>query len=355
MRNLLILALALGFATEAHASKARVDSLLGARFLKDTQTIFVNPAHVNSLGQFFTAEFGGTGNTSNPKAEGGLLVNKFGGKFGMYVGHMNPMQAILRTGEAYPQEQNPVEAFYGNSVWGASVYYSRNNKETTKEYQRTMGLRVGYDANNLEVYASTDVLATSEKSATQDFKRKFPTITAGAEYAMGDLYFFGEAAWLKSKQDVAAFGTAPNNVPASNDANVDSRIFEVGAQDRSLSAAGRTFYYGASLRHSTFDKVGKKTVSYSLPVVAGIEYELVEWATLRASLAQNFVLGNTKDETLAVPNNDRKDGIANNTTASAGAGLKWKGFVLDGLFAAASTGNFNGSSFLTRAALTYNF
>lgn len=355
MRNLLILALALGFATEAHASKARVDSLLGARFLKDTQTIFTNPAHVNSLGQFFTAEFGGTGNTSSPKAEGGLLVNKFGGKFGMYVGHMNPMQSLLRTGESYPIEQNPVEAFYGTGNFGASVYFSRNNKETTAEYQRTLGMRLGYDAGNLEVYASTDVLANADKSATADYARKFPTIMAGAEYAMGDIYLFGEAAWLKSRQDVAAFGTAPNNVPASNDAKVDSRVFEVGAQDRSLSAAGRTFYYGASFKHSTFDKVGKKTVVYSLPVVAGIEYDLVEWATIRASLAQNFVIGNTKDGTLAVPNNERKDNIANNTTASAGAGLKWKGFVLDGLFAAASTGNFNGSSFLTRAALTYNF
>ncbi|MCO5142340.1 MAG: hypothetical protein M9962_04525 [Oligoflexia bacterium] len=346
MKILLAIALSLSFITTAYASKARVGALQTARFLVDSQTIFTNPAHVNSLGQHFTAEFGGTTNTASPKAEGGLFVNKMGGTFGVYLGHMNTIQSRLRNPEGYYLENNPVELIYGTGNFGASIYYARDNKQTTAQKQQTFGLRAGYDAGNLEVFTTIDLFATSFKSATADYKRKLPTFNLGAEYDFNKIYIFSDVTWAKSKQDIAA--------PAKNDAPYDSFTAELGAQDRTLSSGPRMFYYGLSVRYDTLTKDKKKNESFTIPVVFGIEQDLNDWSVLRASLTQNFLIGHTKDATATAPNN-KKDTIANNTTVAAGAGVKYKGFTLDGLLAAASTGVLNANSVLTQASLTYNF
>jgi hypothetical protein len=345
MRNLLLVAVACLFTLNAHASKARTEALQGAKFLKDPQTIFINPAHVNSLGQYFTAEFGNQStNPSAPKAEGGMLIDAVGGKLGFYLGHMSTMQYRMRAGESYYNEQNPVEVTYGNGVWGASAFYSKSDKNTTAEGQTTAGIRLGAQMDKLEVYATIDAYARSKKNAGAKYKSN-PAVNVGAEYEMGDYYLFGDLTYVKTKQDITG----------KTGADYDAKTVEIGAQNhKQFSVAGRTFYFGLSAKYDIFEKQNNSIYTFTLPLVAGMEYDVTDWAVVRGSITQNFLLGHTKDQTAASPLNG-KDTITNNTTVAAGAGFKFKGFELDGLLAAASTGAINGSSFLTKAALTYNF
>lgn len=345
MRNLLFVAVACLFSLNAHASKARIEALQGAKFLKDPQTIFINPSHVNSLGQYFSVEFGNQStNPAAPKAEGGMLIDALGGKLGFYVGHMSSMQYRLRAVESYYNEQNPIEVTYGNGIWGASVFYSKSDKDTTAESQSTAGVRLGAQMDKLELYATIDAYARSRKNANTRYKSN-PAVNLGAEYDMGSYYLFGDVVYSKSKQDIVG----------KNGADYDMKTFELGAQNhKQFSAAGRTFYFGLSARYDMFEKQNNTVYTFTVPLVAGMEYDVTDWAVVRGSVTQNFLLGHTKDQSAAAPLNG-KDTITNNTTVAAGAGFKFKGFELDGLLAASNTGAINGNAFLTKAALTYNF
>ncbi|NUM88624.1 MAG: hypothetical protein HUU37_05425 [Bdellovibrionales bacterium] len=331
----------------AEASKARVASLQGARFLRDPQTIFTNPAHIHDLGEYFTAEFGGTANTDSPKAEGGMLLKKAGGKAGIYLGHMNATQSALRDGEGYFVEENPFEVTYGRGVWGASIHYSRNKKNTTNKGQKTLGARFGVAKTNWEVFTSVDVVGEAAKSASSESKLKYPSVNLGGEYQWGDLYLFTEGTYARSRQDM----TSP---VAKNGVGVDKKVYEAGVQDLSLSTKGRTFYYGASLKYDVLEKDVYSQYNFTVPVVIGLEQAITDWFKARASLTQNLLLGHTKDTTLTAPS-DRKDTVANNTSASAGVAFSWKSFDLDAVVTGSTSGEISGNSLFTRAAATYSF
>lgn len=341
MKKLTILAIGLLFVSEAFASKARLDALQGAEFLKDTQTIFKNPAHVHSLGQYLTFEFGQTGATTPAaRAEGGFLKKEGDAKFGAYLGHENQDQDMLRNKGGFLVESNPVEVFYGKNNWAGSVYFSNDKKKTTDEKQTTLGGRIGFINNNIQYYGSLDLIATADK-ASDDYKT-LPFLNVGVDIDSSRFYYYGKLKFADGEQKKAGVKGDINDIGG-----------EVGILDRGLSTKGSTIYYGASLKYDQL-KIAKKITSFYLPVVLGIEYDLNDWSIVRASVTQNVLLGFTKDETVAAPGN-KQDTIANNTTVSAGLGFKYKGFVLDGVLAASTTGDVNGSSFLSKAALTYNF
>ncbi len=347
MRNFIFFVLAVLVSGSVEASKARVQSLQGARFLRDPQTVFTNPAHVNDLGEYFTAEFGGTANSDSPKAEGGLLLKKMGGKAGLYLGHMNSTQSALRDSEAYLQEENPFEITYGRGVWGAALNYSRSNKNTTIKGQKTLGARFGLAEKTWEVFTSVDFVGQTRKSASNSSKLKYPAVNLGGEFKAGDLYFFAEGTYARSRQDI----TSPIT---KGGAEVDKKVWELGVQDLSLSNKDRTFYYGASLKYDVLEKDVYAQYNFTAPVVIGIEQAVADWFKARASLTQNLLIGYSKDTTLTAPS-DRKDTVANNTSASAGVAFTWKGFDLDAVVTGSTSGEISGNSLFTRASATYNF
>src|SRR5690606_18762788 len=101
------------FCGNAMASKARVNSLLFADHIVDTQTTFTVPSHVNLLNPFMTFEFGAQG----AGAEGGIMRKVGSGNLLLYVGHQNTMPNLsegdLRTARGFIGQNNPVEAIYG--------------------------------------------------------------------------------------------------------------------------------------------------------------------------------------------------------------------------------------------------
>jgi hypothetical protein len=117
----------------------------------------------------------------------------------------------------------------------------------------------------------------------------------------------------------------------------------LGVQDHAYKLPGGSFFYGTQIGYA---KSGTVTKGFNLPIYAGLEADLFSWAALRGAISQSL---------LGYVDNGSKDLNTNNTVATLGGTLKTGGFQIDGLLAAAATGNLNGTSFLTTTSLTYHF
>jgi hypothetical protein len=337
---LVVSALSLVAATPAFASKARLQALQKAEFLKDSQTVFLNPAHINTLGKYVTAEFGGGTNTAAPKAEGGIFANEMGGNMGLYLGHLSANQQSLRAVNGFENQNNPVEVFYGKDAWGASLAVSNSKDKTTDTEEQSVAARFGWDRNGTEFFGTVEAFASSENAAGDEFTGS-PYVNLGYEQEFGTNYLFAKMNWGSAETDFKA--------AATKDQDIDDLGFEVGVLSRKI----KNIYYGASISYATRD-IGKDITAVTLPVFVGLEMDVTSWMVARASIAQSVLLSSTENENLAAPG-DEKVTNKNDTTVAAGLGLKYNSFILDGVIAGSTTGDINGTDFLTQASLTYSF
>lgn len=337
------LLLAALFSAQAFASKARVNSLLGADHLVDTQTIFTVPSHVQLLNPFLTYEFGAAG----AGAEGGVMRHVGPGNLFAYMGHQNTTSLGLadgdiRTTNGYLSQTNPIEVIYGvgNMGFGASI--SRVDNDTAKTEETTLVGKFGMNFTK-ESWMWVQLHAISNaKNSSEDEMAAGPYLKGGASFALGTLRLFGELNFGQGKEDLKV-GT---------DEDVKSLGLNVGIEDRSLKTDAADIYYGIQVGYAKREYEKDEKSAFVLPAFIGIEAPVTSWAIVRASVAQNILFGSTKDET-ATPTANA--GIANDTTVAAGLGLKYGNFILDGSLTAAGTGNINGSSFLSQSSITYNF
>lgn len=350
--KLSVLALVALFSGSVFASKARVSSLQGANHLVDTQTVFTAPSHIMLLNPYMTFEMGAAG----AAAEGGIMRSFSNGhRLLAYLGHQNTTDSAaggdIRTGQGYISQNNPIEILYGMGAmgFGASISMVDNKVSDTKE--QTIVAKWGMNFDDSWVYAHLHLISKAEKDtagATDEFNGS-PYITVGTSWALSsDLRVFGDLDYGKGENNPGAAAGATTDV---DDMNVS-----VGIEDRSLRKDAADIYYGIRLdwakREIDAGAGGQEVSAMKLPAFLGIEYGLVSWATVRASVAQNILFGNTKDETTG---SDDKEGINADTTVAAGLGLKWNNLMLDGSLTAAGNGDINGNQFLSQASLTYNF
>ncbi|MEQ1875520.1 MAG: hypothetical protein ABL958_02670 [Bdellovibrionia bacterium] len=345
MKKFTAIALVCLFAVNAHATKARVASLLGARHLTDSQTIFTSANHVNDLGQYMTLELGPTADgATEPKAEGGLFRKMDDAVMGIYLGHHDAFQAAARS-TAFQLQTNPIHVFYGKSNWGAHVGLSNTDKKTTKVSEQTFYGGFGMDHGDMEWSANLELIGAAKKEvATVETKYTgVPEADFHIQNEMGSNFIYGDIGYGQTKSETGGTST-----------NTKDTALMVGWLDRSYKTNGRDLYYGIGLAYADRDTEGKHRTTMALPVSLGLEYTVTDWATFRGSIQQNFLLGSTKDEIPPSTTTD-SDSIANNTTVAAGLGLKHKDLSVDGTLAAATSGDVNGTAFLARAGLIYNF
>jgi len=330
---------------EAFASKARVNSLLGADHLVDTQTVFTVPSHVQLLNPYMTFEFGAAG----AGAEGGIMRKVGDGSLLVYLGHQNTTVIAAdddtRTGLGYIEQNNPIEAVYGFGNMGVGLSVSNVDNETAKTKETTVVAKFGMNFNKESwMYVHVHALSNAEKaSGTQtDELSAGPYVAAGASWALGSLRLFGDL----------DFGQGKNDLATGTDQDVKTMAVTVGVEDRSLKTDAADIYYGIAFGYAKREFEKDEKSAFVLPAFLGVEAPVTSWAILRASVKQNILVGKTKDET---PATDVEAGIPADTQVAAGLGLKHGNFVLDGSLTAAATGNVNGSSFLSQASITYNF
>jgi hypothetical protein len=341
-KSLLAIAAILLASPSAFATKAKIQSLQGARFLTDSQFVFENPGQLNHLKNYLTFELGGTGAASNPKSEGGIYKDMGAGKAGLYLGHMSADQLEFRAVNGFLTEENPVELFYASGNWGASLGYSQSDKGTTDEEQSSIVGRFGFDGVTWEAWINAEVISKADK--VNDEYKGSPIVTIGGEYHISDAYYVDGSFKVGKIEDKIAGVTT----------DTDTMQAEVTFLDRSIKTDKATIYYGPGLRWNQTEVGNAKKKDYELPVYIGMEYTANSWLVVRGSVSQNFILGQTKDETVAAPGN-KSDTIANNTTVSTGIGIVWDALTVDATVAGSTTGQFNGNSILANLGMIYNF
>jgi hypothetical protein len=249
---------------------------------------------------------------------------------------------------------------------GAGLFYASSNRKpdtapglTTKS-QDASGLYLsaasnggngGWDAQ-LALGLSNNAKASTNGAADDTLKGK-TTFKLSGGYEMDSLYVYANYSQ----------GGA-TNAPAGGTYNMDRTDtgYQLGVID-SHKKDGTEFFYGGSYADATYkddaaSATTAKTEVSSLPLIMGLESDVMSWLTLRGSITQNVILGSTKATTPAgvVGVNN---GNASNTVVAAGTGLHFGKMTFDATLASASnaTGVFgtDGANFMAMSSFTYLF
>ncbi len=379
MKKLLVIAALAALASPAFASKARLNSLGNAEHLIDPQTTFNNPSHMLWMSDFVTFETGPTTPTysaatppsKSASSEGGFVRSAGDARYMAYLGRDSDLTGVARQSQGFLTQENPIDLMYamkGTWNWGVGLSLSNSDKKSTSQKQNAYGLRLGASNDLWEVYATIGLgsTATGSTGATNpgfitDTTAKYTGTTGfkvGAAYKVENLY-----SYLKYFQDGYKYESSAGaglNAAVNGASTVVSQL-DLGVVDHNKIDGGQWFYgvalqiYQNKMDGAANAAANSKTDAQYLPFLLGLEYDAATWATLRASVTQNVLIGTTKTAGAAPSPADSVDTISNNTTVAGGLGLHLNKFVIDGSLAASTTGNANTANLLTNVALTYNF
>lgn len=215
---------------------------------------------------------------------------------------------------------------------------STDDKKNGKK-ETTLVAKYGMTADQFSYYAHLALISQAEQ-VTPAQKVTEPKLTLGGAYTVGEDRYFGKLSYTNAKTETTT--------------SVSTKVteLELGWLNHGLKNADADIYYGAKVDISETDIEGTKKSESRLPVFLGLEYNVASWVVFRGSVKQNFLVGTTKDETAV--NKDAESAPAD-TNVAAGLGFKHNQLTVDGSLTAASSGNVNGTQFLSQASVTYNF
>ena len=345
---------------DSFASTAKLGSLQGARFYKDVQHVFINPAYI-SLHQNTAVFETGTAAT----AGAGFFKKIAGKKAGVYIGNRTGA-GTLSAAKNLDANENPVEVFIAQDNWGASVSYAsyRNVTEnaagtkTADKTGRELGVRFGMIHGKHDFYVHTFLTSSweDEARATEAEYSRVPSLNAG--------YMTNHNGWNITADLQISNEEHTDKTNATKDAvdTVKSQVLQVVALDTTSWKKKVKFYYGPGFRmtklESEDETVGAATAktklsSYAFPLFMGTSVTATSWMDFRASLSQNIPFGSMEQENA---DKSKVEGSMGNSTAlTAGLGLKYENLVVDVLLDGATTGLLNSATFGTTMGLTYKF
>jgi len=363
-------------ASSAMASKARQKALSNTTAITDVQSIFLNPADVNYVGDFATFEMGesaknsllGVSTNTNPDAEGGFLHTMGDAKLGFYLGKQSASVVDLRylaggkvftasgntvlAEDAFLTQENPFEVFYGAKAgdqnWGISFSYSNSDKKMTSAAtamkQSAMGLRLGVKNDVWGAYANIGLGSTAKTGTDSEYTGK-SGITVGGHYLVDSMKYI-------VRHDMSG---AKATYAAADVFDYDTSTTTLGFTN-AWKSEGSMAFYGLAYRMTTStDKLATetKTVTSAIPFTVGAEVLATSWMKLRGSVTQNFMMGSTKVTTPTTTTG--ADSTAHNTTSAAGAGFVWGKNNLDVVMTMGTNGTLNTAAFGQYASYTYMF
>lgn len=330
-RNLIVLSSVLMlFATNSYASKARLSALQFADFWRDNQNVFNYPQYASDLGQYATLELGATGTGTGVHAEGGFAKKTTNGIYGIYLGHHDATLSTIYTASAVSAQSNPFFLYYATGNKGFGLNFSYSNIKTTGNKEFSIGGTFGMKAESFDFGSNVTLYSKGETGAVQ--AKVLPAVELNFNTTKTECKWYGEASIARVDNG------ATTETGLGLKAGVQHHMFKLGETG--------TMFFGTEAAYAKFG-VAK---SLRLPVYAGIEAPVMGWLNVRGAISQTLI-GFT--EAAATVGN--KDINANDTVASLGLGIKHGSFELDGLMAAAGSGQLNGTSFLTSTSVTYRF
>lgn len=348
MKKILALALVLA-STNAFATRARTSALAGSFHLVDTQTEFSSPYHLFSVPDFASLESGRTTATSTSNGAEGLVkfsVND-SSKLLVAIGHKDETAQTQRTflntaaTTTFVTQQNPVEFIYGvkladGTIWAGGLYFSNFKDKIADNNEQSTGLRVAASHGDFKWKLNLGLTNKVQNTTNGTFKSQ-PYANLGLRYGIGKDHKFG--------LDFTSWKAKLENVAGAETHSHDYQAFKLQYVN-TTQADGNDFFYGASVDSVTLKNdspapatTGKFT-RLALPVWFGVEHNATEMFTVRASIKQT-VWGQSKDDSgyIAGSVEGVQGGLSelsaepNTTVVSAGMGLKFKQFTLDGTLA----------------------
>jgi len=387
-RNVLVIAGLAVLSTSAFASKARMAALgqgSSSYYLMDTRSVFLNPASLNETKNYIVTEWGSqlqADSATSPRAEGGFFRENGAFNYGLYLGNNGDARTYTSTSSAtFLQQTNAMDLVLAGDMgmkWGARLHYA-NSKDETAGFDKknsAFGLGFGVMHGDMEGYANVTLSDKSEgANKAGDTWKKKPGFQVGGSYKWSGMSFFAD--YSNTNEDITAAtgsdltnvaGIGANSISAGTTVTHKTSEITLGAAKVHEVNPGARIVTDARLVLGTDDVSGStttfngKTKSTKLPVTLAMEAEATSWLTLRGSVSQNVILGETK--TIA----GKKKTTADTTNVNAGATLSFGKMKIDGLVGTTSSagvddstagngkkGVLSTSNLLTRVGLTYNF
>lgn len=394
--------------TSAFASKARMEALGqgdASYYLMDSRTVFVNPAALNDMKNYVVTEWGTSTylNTSatrtrndaatTPRAEGGFFREMGAFSYGLYLGNNGatrantaPANTASTDGKEFIDHQNGLDLMFAGDMglkWGARLHYANTKDETqlgtgttafTKK-NSALGIAVGVEQGDMSVYLNTDLSDTSDGATVEgdQWKRK-PGYDLGASYKWAGMTFFAD--YAATNEDVtAATGSgltsvfnSSTTIAAGSTVNHKTsaltvgaaRVYEVNPTARVVADARFSLATNEVGGSSNATGVNGKSTTTALPLTFAIESDATSWLTLRGSVSQNVIIGNTNSVA------GKTTTTANSTTVNGGATLNFGKLKVDGVIGTTdasrsgtinskSTGTLATDNLMTRVGVLYNF
>uniref|UniRef100_UPI003F77876E Major outer membrane protein n=1 Tax=Bdellovibrio bacteriovorus (strain ATCC 15356 / DSM 50701 / NCIMB 9529 / HD100) TaxID=264462 RepID=UPI003F77876E len=344
-------------------SKARVEALANSRHVLDFQTAFDRPYQFMALSEQATIEWGNTGD-ANPHAEGGFVKrhgddSAFGAYFGRRSADFSEAVQTVRDASSHHHhhhgssnpafadlmfEQNGLNLFYaskmGEWTWGVTAKYSNGKNEDPTVGTKATSAGVAVAASNGTwdfelVQGFTGKSELDNGTVTAEVESKGLTNVTVGYHMSPEMEVYGNVKMSKVEADL-------NGTPIE----VETTSYKVGMVNTLAKSEEGNFFYGVEVAST---KVKDDSESLLLPVYMGVEHNAASWLVLRASVAQNVILNETKDD--ATGNKTDED----STRMAAGAGIKFGKSVIDASFAGSTTGVINANNLFSQVAYTYTF
>lgn len=374
MKKILALVLVL-VSVNAFATRARTTALAGSFHLVDTQTEFSSPYHLFSIPDFVSLESGKTTAASTTDGAEGIAKMSINdsSKFLVAIGHKDETAQTQRTflnkaaTKAFVTQQNPVELMYGvkladGTIWAGGLYFSNFKDKVADNNEQSMGLRVGASHGDFKWKVNLGLTNKVQNTTDGTFTSQ-PYASLGLRYGIDKDKKFGfdYTTWKAKAESTTGLETQSHDYQAFKLQYVNT-----------TQADGNDFFYGVSLDSVTLKNssptpaVSGNFTRLALPVWFGVEHNATEMFTVRASIKQT-VWGQSKDESGYVAGSVEgvQGGLSemaaepNTTVVSAGMGLKFQKFTLDGTLAgltgATATQQVNSNTLFALVGGTYWF
>lgn len=374
-KNVLLVAGLCVLSTSAFASKSRMIALgqgNESRVIGDARSVFVNPAEVNNYKNYIVTEWGTSANTTDtdaaPRAEGGFFRETGSFSYGLYLGNNDSRIAVdTAAANAFDQKTNAVDLFFGGDMgvkWGARVHHASSKDEAATgaasavvtQKTSAFGLGLGAIHGDLSGALNLDLAdkangTSGTSGASGDESKLKPSYTVDLGYSWQGNAFYVTHEGNKREEKIATTTTTKKSTETrvgwgrTHEVNPTARVFTdvffATGSDENITAAGKTKYS-------------------RLPITLGVEAEATSWLTLRGSVSQNVVMGQTKNTA------GKKITEANTTDVNGGATLTFGKLKVDGVVgttaANGTAGDTNSekgvlqtSNLLTRVGVTYSF
>lgn len=391
MKKLLVLGSSLMLlSTAAFASKARLMALGedkdGSYFVNDFRNIYINPAHLNTMGNMAVIEWGADGATaiagptsiasasldadSSPKAQGGVVYKLNDSlTLGVVLGDETDVAALTRilssnnggaVGRFLQTADNVIDLFVagkGDVNWGANLLYTKSSSDVTgsRYDQHAYAARFGVQKDNWDAHALVALGAEADApdlAHAPKYKGKLG-VRVGGSYGLSDtnkaFLMYEQYSWEQSnngamgaKRD-ASFSKWFTGVGHTMKASEKSTLFARGQVEMTTIELDAN----AAVRNAEIKRM-------AVPVTVGYEHAATEWLTFRGSVAhnlygtvedsgltENFTTGNATGAVIrniaaarygsSTAGAGGKKTIANSTVVNAGAALTFGNLTVDGL------------------------